>query len=143
MAFASSSSNSAYSFHPNYKPFMFLFRQSLGTSNPVTESRSGRGVGSDVAGDGGGGALVNKGHLSYRLDASQITLGTNLGYAKLSQKGSNGSESLGFETDLFVSHQWYDNFKMQYALGFLIPGDAFGPNAKAAWGFELKGALEF
>jgi len=142
-AYASSSSNSAYQFHSNYKPFMFLFRQSLGTATPINESRSGRGVGSDVAADGGSGALVNKGHASYRFDSSQLTLGTNFGYAKLGSKGSNGSDSLGFETDLFVSQQWYENFKMQYAVGLLIPGDAFGPSSKAAWGFELKGALEF
>jgi hypothetical protein len=143
VAYASASGNSSYSFNPNYKPFMLLFRNSLGPNTPVTETRAGRGVGSDVANNGGAGALVNKGHLSYRFETSQITLGSNLGYAQLAKAGNAASKNLGFETDLFMIHQWYDNFKLQYALGILVPGKAFGSNAKASWGFELKGALEF
>ncbi len=146
VAYASAASDSAFVAHPNYRPFMFLFRQSLGPNTPANEHRNGsglRGVGGDVAGDGGSGALVNKLHASYQFTASQLTLGTDLGFAQLGRKGSNGESNLGFETDLFLSHQWYDNFKLQYALGMLVPGKAFGSDPKLAWGFELKGALTF
>ena len=142
-AYASASSNSGFKFNPNYRPFMFLFRQSLGSSPAATEFRNGRGVGSDVAGDGGKGALVNKINASYQFSGSQLTLGSDFGFASLGKKGSNGESSLGFETDVFVSHQWYENFKLQYALGLLVPGKAFGSDPKTTWGFELKGALNF
>jgi len=145
-AYASASSNSSFKFNPNYRPFMFLFRQSLGGATAATEFRNGsglRGVGGDVAGDGGKGAIVNKLHASYKFTGSQLTLGSDLGFAQLAKKGTNGQSSLGFETDVFLAHQWYENFKLQYALGLLVPGKAFGPNPKTAWGFELKGALNF
>jgi hypothetical protein len=146
VAYASASSDSGFRFNPNYRPFMFLFRQSLGSAIDAKEIRggaNGRGVGSDVAGDGGRGALLNKLHASYNFSGSQLTLGTDVGFASLGRKGTNGESNLGFETDLFLSHQWYDNFKLQYALGLLSPGKAFGGDPKTAWGFELKGALNF
>jgi len=140
-AYASSSSSSKFSFNQNYKPFMFLFRHSLGTSVPSAEVRAGRGVGADVVGDGGGGALVNKGHVSYEF--SDMTLGSDFGFASLGRNGASGKSYLGLETDFFLTQQWYDNFKMTYAAGFLIPGEAFGASPKAAWGVEIKGVLEF
>ncbi|MEO5667341.1 MAG: hypothetical protein ABIR96_04710 [Bdellovibrionota bacterium] len=146
LAYASASSNSSFKFNPNYRPFMFLFRQSLGTKTPSNEFRGGpggRGVGSDVTADGSSGALVNKLHAAYQFSGSQLTLGSDLGFAKTNIKGASGENGLGFETDLFLSHQWYENFKLQYALGLLVPGKAYGSDPKAAWGFELKGALNF
>ncbi len=140
-ASASNSSTAKFTFNPNYKPFMFLFRHDLGSGVSSADLRSGRGVGSDVVGDGGGGALVNKAHISYEF--SDLTLGTDFGFASLNRKGLSGKSYLGFETDLFLSQDWYDNFKMIYAAGLLVPGEAYGASPKAAWGLELKGVLEF
>ena len=142
-ASASSSSSAAFSFHQNYKPFMFLFRHAVGASVGSDEIRSGRGVGADVVGDGGGGALVNKGHISYDFKGSDMTLGSDFGFATLNRNGSSGKSYLGLETDIFLSQQWYDNFKILYAAGVFVPGEAFGASPKATWGLELKGVLEF
>lgn len=142
-AFASSSSGDNFTFHPNYKPFMILFRHSVGTGVPENEIRAGRGVGSDVTGTGATGALLNKAHLSYNFASSGITVGGDFGTALARTASSAGSKSLGFEADLFVNQQWYDNFKVLYMGGLFFPGKAFGGSPSTAWGLEIKGVLEF
>jgi hypothetical protein len=144
--YASSSSDSTFVFHPNYRPFMLLYRQSLGPAVPVGTIRGGAaggGVGADVASSGGGGATLFKGNMMYDFGNQDLVLGTDFGFASLARKGSASSSTLGFETDLYLIQKWYENFKTHYALGMLFPGEAFGSNAQVGWGLEIKGVLQF
>jgi hypothetical protein len=144
--FASMSNDSRFVFHPNYRPFMLLFRQSLGPNVPTGTIRGGAGgmgVGSDVAGTGGGGAMLFKGNFTYDFGNQDIVLGSDFGMASLGRDGSASSKNLGFETDVYLIQKWYENFKTHYALGMLFPGEAFGPKSQIGWGLEVKGVLQF
>lgn len=145
-AWATGSSINNFSFHPNYQPLLILFRQSLGTSpsaNSTRGSNSGAAFGSQVANGDGRGAVLLKGNFNYGFDQGKLDLGVNLGWAKLVHQGSNPGNSLGTEIDLSLVQKWYENFKMTYALGLLIPGDAYGPSQQTAWGAQVRGALTF
>lgn len=140
------SDGSHFTFHPNYQPFLILFRQSLGTdkaTNSVRGGENGLGVGSEAGIGTGNGAFVAKGHVTYTFESKLYTLGTEFGFARLMQKGSNTSNALGFESDLHFTQKWYENFSTSYAFGLLIPGKAFGDGAQTCWGLQLRGALTF
>ena len=146
-AYASAAADGSFSFHPNYQPFMILFRQTLGpTANPNTV-RGGFGgsnaVGAAVAAGDGAGALLTKVNLSYGFDNQKYVLGTDIGYATLARQGTNASKALGLEFDLHFAQKWYDNFKTHYGLAMLFPGSAFGTAPQTAWGFQIRGALTF
>ncbi len=146
LAFASSSSGDNFSFHPNYRPFLILFRHNLGPNVAVEDVRGGGGaqsLGSDVTGNGGGGAYLGRAHLAHQFRNSSFQLGGQLGWASLIDEGSAGSKNLGFEFDLSLVQKWYENFKVYYAGGVLFPGSAWASNPKVTWGLELKGVLEF
>lgn len=147
IAYASGASDSPFTFNPNYRPFLILYRQTVG---PAVASGAVRGgaagstaVGSAVANGSGNGAFLTKVGASYAFASSKITFGGDLGFASLARAGSNNGSFLGVETDLHLTQQWYDNFQTVYAAGLLVPGNAFGPSPKAGWGLQVRGALTF
>jgi hypothetical protein len=146
VALATASSNTNFTFHPNYQPFLLLFRQSLGTDKGPSSVRGGSkglGVGSAAGIGDGSGALLTKAHISYTFDNKLYTLGSEFGFARLLHKASNAGSALGVETDFHFSQKWYENFTTTYALGLLFPGSAFGNGAAVAWGLQIRGALSF
>jgi len=146
VGFASGAADTPFTFHPNYRPFLILYRQTVGpTSNPaaVRGGASGSSVGSALGAGTGNGSFLTKASLSYAFAASRLTFGTDIGFASLARAGSSGGSFLGVETDLHLTQQWYENFQTVYAAGFLVPGSGFGPNAKAGWGVQVRGALTF
>jgi hypothetical protein len=140
-AYASSTGNSTFTFNPNYRPLLLLFRQSLGATS--TLNVRGGSVGADVTGTGGGGVYLAKAHVAHQFKNSAFQLGGQIGWASLVNSASNGESGLGIETDLSLIQKWYDNFKVYYAAALLMPGNAWGSSPKAAWGVELKGVIEF
>ncbi len=84
-----------------------------------------------------------KGRFAYTFESGQYTLATDLGFAQLARSGSSDSKSLGTEVDLHLNQKWYDNFSMNYALGFLVPGEAFNNSPQTAWAVAIRGALTF
>lgn len=146
-AYASASSEGSFGFHPNYQPFMILFRQSLGTSRSPIEVRGGSDgasrVGGAVGEGNGNGAIVAKARFVYNFDQEKYKLGTDFGYAKLIRQGSNLGTGLGIETDIHLAQKWYKNFTVHYGLGMLFPGTGLGENAQTVWGFQLRGVLVF
>lgn len=148
LAFASAGSTSNFTFHPNYKPFLIMFNQSVLTKNNSRTLRGGQqknsAFGSDFGlNNGAGGAVMAKTHLSHQFSNKTYTLGTEIGYALLTEQGSTQSKNLGLEWDLHLTQKWYENFKTVYAAGILFPGKGFGPQPKTAWGVQLRGALDF
>lgn len=147
-AYASASNTDAFNFHPNYKPFLILFNQSLSASRETGSVRGGRtgesAVGSNVgSGYSGAGVLLGKTHISYGFSDKAYILGAEVGYATLAKKGDAPSKNLGIEVDLHLTQKWYENFRTVYAGGLLFPGKAFGSDPSAAWGIQVKGALDF
>ncbi len=146
-AYASANSTGNFAFHPNYQPFMILFRQGLGPSRNTNQVRGGvsgaNQVGGAVGEGSGAGALVAKARLLFNFDQEKYKLGTDFGFAKLVNQGSNAGTSLGFETDIHLAHKWYKNFTMNYGLGLLFPSSALGQNTQTVWGFQLRGVLLF
>lgn len=146
IAFAQAASDAQYTFNPNYRPFLLLFRQSVGPTQPVANVRGGQAgnaVGSAVGSGTGAGAALAKLRLTYGFSSNRYVLGSDLGYAALARKGNNASSALGVEWDIHLKQRWYENFHTDYALGMLFPGDAFGAGSQVAWGFQIRGALEF
>jgi hypothetical protein len=146
LAWSTATSTATYAFNPNYQPLLILFRQTLGTTHSASQTRGGQfgaGFGSDIAnGDGAGGLLV-KGKFEYGIDKDKMVFGLNAGWAKLTNQGSCPGDSLGTELDLSLMQKFYSNFNLSYAVGFLLPGDAFGPDQRTAWGAQIRGALSF
>lgn len=145
VAVATASSDAAFNFHPNYQPFMILFRQSVGAtdSGEVRGGSSGNAVGSAVGAGDGSGAILAKVGIGYGFSKDRYILGFDVGGAQLLRQGSNSGKSLGFETDLTLAQKWYDNFTMHYGFGLLFPGSGFGDGAQVAWGTQIRGALKF
>jgi hypothetical protein len=147
LAYAGASNNSAFIFHPNYRPLVILFRQSLAAQKPAVVRGGAEGassaLGSNVAGGTGSGALLAKVGASYSLSNGTYVVGGDLGYAKLTHQGTSSSAGLGTELDLHLTQKWYENFSTNYALGVLFPGKAFVAQPKMAWGFQIRGALAF
>jgi hypothetical protein len=139
----------SYNFHPNYRPFLILFNQSLGSRGTSAKLSSVRGgptgapVGGAVANGDGNGGFVLKGNVGYTFEGKVFTLGTDFGYASLARQGSNPGSVLGFETDVHLTQKWYENFSTSYAVGFLFPGSAYGPKAQVGWGLQIRGGLKF
>lgn len=145
-AHASAGDSSTFVFHPNYRPFLILYNQSLGPVADSAELRGGFdgvGVGSSMAGGDGRGSVLLKGHLEYGFTNDVYVLGSDFGFAQLAKQGSNPGTALGYEIDIHLKQKWYENFHMNYGLGVFIPGDAFGPSKEVAWGTQIQGSLSF
>lgn len=146
IAFASGNDTISYNFHPNYRPFMLMFKESVGTGVHKSFIRGGPNgvpVGSAVGAGSGNGAFVSKLKLEYGFSDDKYVLAGDLGYARLTNQGTNDSKTLGFETDIHLDHKWYENFKSSYALGLLFPGSGYGRSSNVTWGVQLRGALSF
>ncbi|MBS1985715.1 MAG: hypothetical protein JST16_16265 [Bdellovibrionales bacterium] len=146
LAFASGSSKTPFTFNPNYRPFLIMFNQSVGNM-PADEVRGGSGghsaLGSPVGYGDGNGAVLMKLNGQYTFEGKKLTLGGDLGFASLARQGTNAGKMLGVETDLHLAQQWYDNFKVVYALGMLFPSSGFASSTSVTWGVQLRGALTF
>lgn len=143
---ASGSDVTPLSFHPNYRPFLLLFRESIGPT-AIDVARGGAGgtmaVGKAIGLGTGNGAFISKLGGSYGFDNKALRFGADVGFATLASQGTNEGKLLGVETDLHLTQKWYDNFDMIYSLGLLIPGGAFGPGQQGSWGMQIRGALTF
>jgi hypothetical protein len=144
--FSSHSGDRAFIVHPNYRPFLILFRQVQGSNfakkdNP-TRLSSGIGIDpSDVASKEKG-ALLGRFGAFYSFAQKKYRLGVVGGYAKLMSANDNGS-SLGFETDLHFEQKWYENFKTSLAAGIFLPGNAFAAEKQSSWGVQVRSYLNF
>ena len=146
--YASANSEGQFVFNPNYQPFLVLFKQTVGQAQSDLGmvrggSEGASAVGNSITGSGGNGAIVAKTRFSYGFDKDKLVLGSDIGFARLGRVSSETSSNLGFEVDIHLKQQWYKNFYMSYALGTLFPGKAFGESAQTAWGFQLRGVLNF
>lgn len=146
IAWSTGDALASYNFNPNYQPMLILFHQTLGTTKPATQTRggsTGAAFGSAMANGTGSGGLLLKGRFDYGFDQGKMNFGVDAGWAKLTYQGTNPGVGLGTEFDLSLTQKWYENFKLSYALGVLVPGDAFGPSQQSAWGAQIRGALTF
>ncbi len=144
LAFASGNSTGSFRFHPNYRPLMLLYRQSIGPAAPASEWRGGvAGVPVGSAIGGGSGAVLNTWGMAYDFVNTKISLGMDIGYGLLANKGTAAGKLLGVETDIYMDQHWYENFKTNVGLGLLFPGAGFGAASQTAWGFQVRGALSF
>ncbi len=144
--YATAKSNETYfALHPNYQPFLLLYRQSLGAvkRDQLRGGLSGQGVGGQVGSGDGAGAVLAKLGAAYTFDSKLYTLGTNFGGARLLRQGSNAQSTLGYEGDFYFNHKWYENFMTSYAMGLLLPQKGMVASPKMAWGVQLRGALSF
>ena len=143
--YSSHSSDRAFIVHPNYRPFLILFRQSQGKNVGATSTRYGKSVGFDPSdsADQQRGALLGKVGAAYSFFAKKYKLGLVAGYAKLLQASANGGETLGIEADLHFDQQWYDNFSTGLTAGVFRSGNAFGPDAQLTYGLQIRSYLEF
>ncbi len=145
--FASGASDAPFVFHPNYKPFLILYNQSLANSYSQRNIRggfSGMPVGSAPNTNYTGlGAYLTKVSSRYLFQSGGHVLGFDFGNSYLTRLGTNDGRLVGYEFDSHFTQKWYDNFSTSYAIGFLFPGKAFGWDSKFAWGFQLRGTLVF
>lgn len=143
---ASGSSVTPLSFNPNYRPFMLLFRESMGPA-AIDVARGGAGgtmaVGKAIGKGTGNGAFLSKLSGSYGFDNKTLRFGADVGFATFASQGTSAGKLLGVETDVHLTQKWYDNFDMIYSLGLLVPGSGFGPGQQGAWGMQIRGALTF
>jgi hypothetical protein len=145
--FSSHSEDRAFIVHPNYRPFLILFRQVQGANfakknNPT---QLGYGIGNDPSSDlipNEEGALVGRLGAFYSFSEKKYRLGLVGGYAKLMSSNDNG-ESLGFEADLHFEQKWYENFKTSLAAGVFLPGNAFPSERQKSWGLQIRSYLNF
>ena len=145
--FSSHSGDRAFIVHPNYRPFLILFRQVQGANfakkdNPT---RLGTGIGNDPATDfamNEKGALLGRLGAFYSFSQKKYRLGLVGGYAKLMSSNDNG-DALGFEADLHFEQKWYENFKTSLAAGIFLPGNAFAPERQSSWGLQIRSYLNF
>jgi len=141
-AYASSNSpGQGYYFHPNYKPMLILFNQSLGADHSSTTAN---GVRSAVFGAynaaGSAGALLTKLSIGYEF-SKKYSMATELAWAQYAR--SAGSKSLGIESDIHIKANWSEWFTTQLSAGFLLPGDAINTSSSLIWGLRLVGGLNF
>lgn len=145
LAYVTGKRDAPFAIHPNYQPFLLLYRHSLGVTkgNDIRGGNAGQGVGSSAGQGDGNGALLVKAGIAYNFDNKLYTLGTNFGYARLMYQGSNTKSTLGYETDIYFNHKWYDNFSTSYAAGVLVPQKGLSGSPRMAIGVQLRGALSF
>ena len=145
-ALASATDSVAYNFHQNYRPFMLMFKESVGIGIPSSHVRGGPNgvpVGSNMAAGTGHGAMLGKLKFEYGFSEDKYVLASDIGYARLVRQGTNEGKTLGVETDFHLTQKWYENFKTSYALGLLFPGSAYTKQAHMTWGVQIRGALTF
>jgi hypothetical protein len=145
--FSSHSGDQSFLVHPNYRPFLILYKQVQGSYVGKNENskRFGNGIGLDPASDldnSEKGALVGRLGAFYSFAQKKYRLGLVGGYAKLISSNVNG-DSLGFETDLHFEQKWYENFKTSLIAGAFIPGKAFASERKESFGVQFRTYLNF
>lgn len=144
--YSSESGNRAFIVHPNYRPFLILFKQNLGANVGIaTTTRYGRSVGYDPANSTASenGAMLGKLGLHYSFSQKKYKIGVVGGYALLSNSSAiGGKKDLGIEADFNFEQQWYDNFKTALTAGILLPGKAFGTTEKV-YGMQIRSYLNF
>jgi hypothetical protein len=144
--YSAGSDGRAFIVHPNYRPFLILFKQPVGASvGDANVSRYGWGVGFDPSNPAAEerGALMGRLGMAYNFSQKKYRLGVVGGYAQLNTPASVTNEKdLGFEVDINFDQQWYDNFKTSLATGVFVPGSAF-PEAQMAWGLQFRSYLNF
>lgn len=144
--FSSHSGDRAFNVHPNYRPFLILFRQVQGANfGKKSSEHLGYAIGSDPSSDDASnerGALLGRLGAFYSFAQKKYRLGLVGGYAKLMSSNDNG-DSLGFETDLHFEQKWYENFKTSIAAGIFLPGNAFGSEKQSSWGLQVRSYLNF
>lgn len=147
VGFASGNKTAPFTFHPNYRPFLLMYNQSVGPKASAASVRGGAGamsaVGSAFGSGDGSGAFLMKLSGSYGFDNKTLRLGADMGFATLARRGSNDGRMLGVETDFHLTQKWYENFRTVYALGLLFPGAGVRKDAQVGWGLQIRGALNF
>lgn len=142
--FATANGSGNYVFQNNYKPLMILFNEAVGPgAGRLVRSNVniGKPIGSGT--DAGSGAYFGVLTGAYTFSSGNYVLGANLGYAQLAKQRSSSGTRLGTEVDVHLTQKWYNNFRTSYALGFLMPGMAFGPSPQMSWGTRITGSLVF
>lgn len=148
--YSSQSGTRAFLVNPNYRPFLILYRQSLGANvGAASGSRLSRGVGFDPssATDSELGAMVGRAGFFYNFSQKKYRLGVVGGYAQMIEENASGEKLLGYEGDFIFEQKWYDNFKTSLSGGVLFAGDAFKQAGKDGpeliWGTQIRSYLSF
>lgn len=147
--YSSESNGRAFLVNPNYRPFLILFRQSMGANVGVNGTRFGRGIGFDPSDSAASerGAAVGRFATYYSFKQKKYRLGAVLGYAQMLEANASGDKDLGYEGNVIFEQNWYDNFKTSVTAGALMTGDAFkqvgvgGP--EMVWGAQIRSYLTF
>ncbi len=155
--FSSESGGRAFLVNPNYRPFLILYRQSLGGNvGAASGSRYGRGIGFDPGNptQTENGAILGRVGFFYNFSQGKYRLGLSGGYAQMLEGNSgtpalpgpavagNNNKDLGIEADFHFEQKWYDNFKTELGVGVLKPGGAF-PGSELVFGGQVKSYLNF
>ncbi|MEZ4814880.1 MAG: hypothetical protein R3A80_06700 [Bdellovibrionota bacterium] len=148
--YSSESNGRAFLVNPNYRPFLILFRQSLGTNvGAASGTRYGRGIGFDPSASVAAetGAALGRVGFFYNFSQKKYRLGLVGGYAQMLNANASNSKNLGYEADIHFDQKWYDNFKTSFVIGALKTGDAFKQAGKGgpevAWGTQIRSYLSF
>lgn len=147
--YSSESGGRAFLVNPNYRPFLILFRQSLGANTGTGGTRFGRGIGFDPSDSTASerGAALGRFATYYNFKQKKYRLGAVLGYAQMLEANASTNKDLGYEANLVFEQNWYDNFKTSFTAGALVTGEAFkragigGP--EMVWGTQLRSYLTF
>jgi len=140
--YASANGSSNFAFQTGYEPLVLLFDDMLGPQAGENVNQ-GTNIGNPIASGAGAGALFSVLSASYGFSSGNYVLGFNFGYAQLAAQRTSPGKSLGSEVDIHLTQKWYDNFNTSYAMGFFMPGDAYGPNSQIGWGTKITGRLKF
>ena len=114
--------NHTFSFSPGYQVAMLLFKEDLGTGANIIYSQEGVGGAYD-----GLGAFYLSPNISYKWN--KFTFSTAFTYAQTQKTPtSHVSKILGYEIDLNVNYEVYDNFNTYIKTALLKPGTFFAGN---------------
>lgn len=148
--YSSESGNRAFLVNPNYRPFLILFKQSLGPNvGNASGTRFSRGIGYDPSDATAAerGAMLGRLGFFYNFSQRKYRLGLVGGYAQMLKSNASGDKELGIEGDIVFEQKWYDNFKTSITAGALKAGNAFEQAGKGSpelvWGGQVRSYLSF